>query len=175
VSAIVDTLRQLLAKQFEAALCTLNRCIDLCPEANWDAPVANLRFCQAAFHTLFFTDVYLGENPEALRQQAFHRNHPEFFRDYEEMENRAQVLLYDRPSIKRYLAHCRRKATDVLADETEESLNAQADFPRKTFSRAELHVYNIRHIQHHAAQLSLRLRLDARQDVRWVGSGWPDA
>jgi hypothetical protein len=43
------------------------------------------------------------------------------------------------------------------------------------FSRAELHVYNIRHIHHHAAQLSLRLRLDTGRGVDWVGSGWREA
>ena len=38
--------------------------------------------------------------------------------------------------------------------------------------RAELHVYSIRHIQHHAAQLSLRLRLDAGVAIPWIGVGW---
>ena len=42
------------------------------------------------------------------------------------------------------------------------------------FSRGELHLYNIRHIQHHAAQLSMRLRLDAKAQVPWVGTGWKD-
>jgi len=38
-------------------------------------------------------------------------------------------------------------------------------------SRAELHIYNIRHIQHYAAQLSLRLRLDTEVDIPWVSHG----
>jgi hypothetical protein len=42
-------------------------------------------------------------------------------------------------------------------------------------SRAELYVYNLRHIQHHAAQLSLRLRLDHGVNIAWVGSGWREA
>ena len=29
-----------------------------------------------------------------------------------------------------------------------------------------------RHIQHHVAQLSLRLRIDADLEMPWVGSGW---
>jgi len=39
-------------------------------------------------------------------------------------------------------------------------LAGQSGFHRRKCSGAELHVYNIRHVQHHAAQLSLRLRLD---------------
>ena len=40
------------------------------------------------------------------------------------------------------------------------------------FARAELYVYNIRHIRHHAAQLILRLKSSADMDVPWARSGW---
>jgi hypothetical protein len=70
------------------------------------------------------------------------------------------------------MEHCRKKASAVIASETSDTLSAPCGFERRGFSRAELHVYNIRHIQHHAAQLSLRLRLDAKQDIPWIGSGW---
>ncbi len=169
---MLNTFKQPIANQYEAALCMLSVCIDRCPEDAWNAPVANLKVCQVAFHTLFFTDFYLGPNADALRRQPFHRDHAPFFRDYEELEDRAQVLLYDKSSIKTYLQHCREKATDVVAAETAKSLAGPSGFERKTFSRAELHVLNIRHIQHHTAQLSLRLRLDSHQDIPWIGSGW---
>ncbi len=171
---MVDVMKELLAHQYEAALCTLGKCIQACPAASWEAPVANIKFCQVAFHTLFFTDYYLGKNHEAMKDQAFHHNRPEFFRDYEEMQPRPQVLLYPREEVLEYLAFCRDKARETLAEETVEVMAAPCGFPRKTFSRAELHVYNLRHIQHHAAQLSLRLRLDTGVDIPWVGSGWRD-
>lgn len=169
---MLDTLRHLLLSQYEAALCMLNRCIDLCPDAAWDAPVANLAFCQVAFHTLFFTDVYLGPDEESVRDQPFHQERPGFFRDYEELLPRRQQHYYDRQAIREYLDYCRQKAAAVLDDETAESLAGGHGFPGRPPTRAELHVYNIRHIQHHAAQLGLRLRLDAGADVRWVGWGW---
>lgn len=169
---MLETFKGLIANQFEAAFCTLNTCIDLCPHANWDARIGNYKFCQAALHTLFFADFYLGENEEAFRKQTFHLDHAGFFRDYEEFVDREPTLLYDKQSITTYMEHCRRKASEVIASETADSLTARAGFARRMFSRAELHVYNIRHIQHHAAQLSLRLRLDAHQDIPWIGSGW---
>lgn len=89
-----------------------------------------------------------------------------------EFEDRAPQSFYDKTSIKSYLQHCRNKATAAIAAESADTLNARAGFERRAFSRAELHVYSIRHIQHHAAQLSLRLRLDAQQDIPWIGSGW---
>ncbi len=171
---MLDTLKQLIAHQFESALCTLHACIDRCPQDVWDSHVGNHPFCQVAFHALFYADYYLGPNEGSFRKQPYHRDNASFFRDYEELEDREPELLYDKPSIQSYAAHCRKKAAQAIAAETADSLAAPADFKRRTFSRAELYVYNLRHIQHHAAQLSLRLRLEAQVDIPWIGSGWRD-
>ena len=171
---MLATWREMTLNQFEAAFCMLHTCIERCPQAAWDAPVVNLAFCQAVFHTLFCADYYLGETPDALRQQPFHRDNEDFFRNYEELQDRKPELLYDKPSIRAYLQHCRDKAAEVITAECEESLEPPSGFGRREFSRAELHVYNIRHIQHHAAQLSLRLRVDDGVEIPWIGSGWCD-
>lgn len=172
----MDLLPELLAHQYEAALCTLHLAIVRCPDADWPKPVANLKFCQAAFHAVFFTDVYLqpSEDIDALKAQAFHRDHAADFRDYEELEDRPQVLMYAKPFVLDYLQHARRKARQTIERESAGALAGPSGFRRRTFSRAELHVYNIRHIQHHAAQLSLRLRLNCGIDIPWVSHAWKD-
>ena len=88
---MVDLFKQMITHQFEAALSTLGACIEKCPQSAWNAPVANLAFCQAAFHALFYTDCYLGQNTAALREQPFHRDNQAFFRDYEELEDRQRA------------------------------------------------------------------------------------
>ena len=100
------------------------------------------------------------------------RVHRAMSRDYEELEDRPQSLLYERPDVIAYLSHCRGKAAAAIAAETAESLRGLSGFHWLKFSRAETHVYNIRRIQHHAAHLSLRLRLDWGAEVPWFGSGW---
>jgi hypothetical protein len=170
---MLETVRELLTRQFEAAIATVGLCVEACPEALWDAPVANLTFNQVAFHALFFADYYLGRDKH-VGEQAFHRDHPEIFRDYEELLPRKQTLSYDRPGLQAYLNHCRQKAIDSITSETAESLAGPNGVSGRSISRAELHVYSIRHIQHHAAQLSLRLRLDAGVEIPWVGSGWSE-
>jgi hypothetical protein len=164
---MLETYKKLIANQYDAAFATLGACIDQCPEANWNGKIANLAFCQVVFHTLFFADYYLGPNAESFRQQAFHRQSADFFRDYEELEDRPPKWLYDKSSIKTYLQFCRKKASEVIATETANSLSGSSGFKGRTFTRAELHVYNIRHIEHHAAQMSLRLRLDANVAIPW--------
>lgn len=171
---MIDLFKQLIASQFEASLCTLAHSIEHCPGAAWDVRVARYPFCQVAFHTLFFADYYLEPSADSLKTQPFHLANPTLFGDYEQLEYREPVALYDRAQIRGYLDFCRQKASQTLAAETEVTLSARAQFDRKTFTRAELHVYNIRHIQHHAAQLILRLRLDANVDIPWMGTGWRD-
>jgi hypothetical protein len=170
---MLETYKQSIANQLNAALCMLDLCVQRCPDELWNSRVGNLAFCQVAFHALFFTDFYLGgPDEDAFRSQPFHRANGRIFRDYEELEDRVQVLLYDKPAIQAYLVHCRNKATEAIAAETEDSLRAPCGFARKAVSRAELYVLNIRHIQHHTAQLSLRLRLETKDGIPWVGSGW---
>jgi hypothetical protein len=172
MTAMIDVVKESLIHQYEAALATLGACVEQCPYAAWNGPVGNLAFCQVALHTLFFADYYLGESDNAFREQPFHRERPDFFRDYEELQPRQQVLLYDKSGVLAYLTHCRRKAAETIAAETAESLAGPSGFERRRCSRLELHVYNVRHIQHHAAQLSLRLRLDVGREIPWVSSGW---
>lgn len=171
---MIETVKRLFASQFEASFCTLGHCVARCPDDLWHARVAKYPFCQVAFHTLFFADFYLGPDAAALQSQQFHLTNPQLFGDYEQLQDREPESLYDMQQINAYLRFCRGKAATTIAAETEESLCAPAKFPRRLFSRAELHVYNIRHIQHHAAQLILRLRLDSEVDIPWIGAGWRD-
>ena len=149
-------------------------CVARGPASLWNTPVARYPFCQVAFHTLFYADFYLGPDADSFQRQSFHVANPTLFGDYEQLEDREPVSLYERPQIVSYLEFCRSKAGTTIAAETEQSLGAPARFARKNFSRGELHLNNIRHIQHHAAQMILRLRLDTDVDIPWIGTGWED-
>jgi hypothetical protein len=173
---MIQTLKELLGHQYEASLSALNLSIARCPDEIWNQPVAKWKFCQAAFHVVFFSDLYLqsSDDVEALKRQPFHVEHKETFRDYEELEDRPQVLVYEKPFVMSYLLQVRRKAQDTIERETAEILAGPSGFHWRKCSRAELHVYNIRHIQHHAAQLSLRLRQDTDVNIPWVSHAWKE-
>ena len=168
----LETVKQLITNQSKAAASTLNACIDICPEAGWDGPVVNYKFCQAVFHTLFYADYYLGLTDEDFRKEPFHRENAHVFRDYEELEPRPPVLLYEKPwnenvsSVLLPAVPRRRRCRDGrVADGRDE--NSRGRIPGRL-------VYNIRHLQHHAAQLIMRLRLDFQADVPWFRSGWKE-
>lgn len=170
---MLEIFKAATTNQFEAAFGTLDLCLVQCPDACWNAPVANATFCQVMFHTLFFADYYLGENEAVFPEQDFHRQHRKLFADYEQLEDRKPESIYDKESISTYLCHCRDKAKSQIAAESTASLAAKAEFARRDFSRAELYIYNLRHVYHHAAQLVMRLRIDSDVDIPWINSGWP--
>lgn len=164
----ISNYRDATLGQLHAALRTLAECVERCPDEVWTESVYELKFCQAAFHALFFTDLYLGNSFDELKQQAFHKQHASVFRDYEEYSPKKPECEYERAWVKLYVQHCRDKATHVINAETKETLVQEIGFEWLDITRAEMHIYTLRHLEHHAAQLILRLR---QQGVD-IGGGW---
>lgn len=171
---MLDLYQSVITDQLDAAFAMLDECVENCPDELWHEPVAEWKFCQVAFHALFFSDVYLGKNLDSLYEQPFHRQHADEFGDYEDLKPERPRATYEKVFVRTYSRHCRGKAKAVLAAETEESLARRPGFDWLDFSRAEVHVYNIRHLHHHAAQLSLHLRRLTGEGASWQSSGWTD-
>ena len=168
---MLATLKTALIGQYESALATFEKCIGACPEQDWDQPVCDYTFRHVAYHTLFFTDLYLCGNKHRFKAQEFHLENPGLFAGYVELEF-AEQSVADRGSIQKYLSHCHQLAVRTVHAETEDSLRSAAEFSWLDISRAENHIYNIRHIYHHAAQLSLKLRLNHDTEIPWIKTGW---
>ncbi len=164
----MDFWKSAIRQQFHAAMDMLGNAIKACPEAVWFAPGRNA-FWYLAFHTLFFVDVYLSEEGE----EQF-RPPPPF--GLEELDP-AGVLPeggYSKAEIDAYLEHCRRKLDAVMAAMTEEWAVAECPFPFLEMSNGELLLYNMRHVQHHAAQLNMLLRQKTDSAPDWVSKGPQD-
>lgn len=161
-----------LDDQFTAGLCVLNFCIDRCPPEEWDQAHGDFPFCQVVFHALFFTDFYLDPDRERFKDQDFHKSRRDSFRDYEEFEPRLAEHLYSREFCREYLEFCLEKVHSTVLCLTEEELAGPAGLEGSAFNRLELYIDTIRHIQHHGAQLGLRLQNLGRGELPWVASGW---
>jgi uncharacterized damage-inducible protein DinB len=164
---VIDVVRPALIGQFEAALCMLNDCARKCPVDHWDGRIANDTFRQVIYHTVYFTDLYLSPGEAAFSPRDYHE------RGGDERSGTTPGAGLSKEETLAYIATCRQKAAETLAAETAESMQAGSGFSRLPFSRLELHVYNIRHMQHHAGQLSAYLRRIVEDGERWwVRSGW---
>jgi len=77
--------------------------------------------------------------------------------------------VYTKDELQRYLAHGRRKCRATIEALTEEGALQRRRFGSVDGSVSELLLYNMRHVQHHAAQLNLILRQTIDSAPRWVG------
>ncbi len=167
-----DSLCQILHAQFEAALAMLTDCMTACPSTHWDDLVAKYPFWLVAYHTLCFADLYLTPDEKQFRLHAMHPN------GWSEYNDEYPSRRFEQSELCSYADLCRRKAAETFAAETSQSLAGPSGHARLTFTRAELHIYSIRHIQHHAAQLAATLRrvdqsFQSQNVLRWAKSGWP--
>ena len=163
-----------LLNQYEAALSTLNYCIINCPDGEWDQKHEDAPFCQVVFHALFYVDFYLENEEDTFKEQEFHKNNTNLFRDYEELEYQKAQNLYSKNECNLYLRFILEKCKEKLLNVQDDKLLEKPLIRPSISNRLELHIYSIRHIQHHAAQLGFRLQLINNKEMIWYSSGWKE-
>lgn len=158
---------QVVTSQLEAAVAMLAGCANRCPDELWDQPIAKYPFWQVAYHALCFADCYLATSDAAW--QPHPTLHPA---GRAELSEECPSRRFTRDELVRYAELCRLKIGQALTADTTETLAGPSGFPWLPFSRAELHLYNLRHAQHHAGQLTAFLH---RHDINapWIKTHWP--
>ena len=160
-----------IASQMLAGIHTLKDCIDRCPNNEWNEKHNDYPFSQVVFHTLFDCDLSLSDNVNELKDQEFHKQKIDVFSGYEELEDKERNHVYEREFINRYFEHCKNKIEMVIGSKSnEELLLLNSDFYR-SMTKSERYINAIRHIQHHAAQLGLRIQFLNGQEMNWI-SKW---
>ena len=133
-----------------------------------------MRHFAKLFHTLFYIDYYLEDEESAFKEQEFQKSNASLFKDYEELEYKKAKNLYTKKECAFYLKHILKKCRMILDNSSDESLKEEASIRPTIGSKLELHIYSIRHIQHHSAQLGLRLQMLTGKEMAWFSSGWKD-
>jgi hypothetical protein len=157
-----DVWRVTVRRQFGAALGMLENAVRACPEELWGARGRTPEFWYVVYHTLFFTDLYLSGSAEGFAP-------PEPF-TLDELDP-AGVMperVYTKEELLDYLRHGREKCRATVGALTGEGARALCKFGRFEMSFAELLLYNLRHVQHHAGQLNLMLRQETGAAPGWV-------
>ncbi|MEK6677398.1 MAG: DinB family protein [Planctomycetota bacterium] len=157
-----------LKGQYHAALAMLQQTLEKCPDDLWTGGAYPIPFWRVAYHTLYFAHLYLQQNEEAFRPWENHRN------EYHDLpwpgDSEPKTLdPYTKPQILDYWRLC-----EAMVDTQVDRLDLEAPESgfswHKTIPKFEHQIHNIRHIQHHAAILSSRLRQADGTEVRWVRS-----
>ena len=152
-----------IISQYGAALSMLRAAIEKCPDAMWNDPADGAaRFWRVAYHTLFWLDYYLSETPEGFAPPA-----PYGLEEFDP-EGQLPPRVYSKAELLEYAAYCREKARTRLTALTPEDAARVFKFGRNAMPTEERMLYNMRHVQHHAAQLNLLLRQAGVEPPRWV-------
>jgi hypothetical protein len=149
-------------RQFGAAIDMLENAVVACPDAVWGDRSRRPEFWYLVYHTLFFLDFYLADSESGFAPPA-----PFTLAELDP----AGVLpdrVYTKRELRDYLDHGRAKCRAVIAALTDETARQRCGFERRDMSVAELLLYNLRHVQHHAAQLNLILRETTDSAPPWV-------
>lgn len=170
VMSIIDN--QMVWRQFGAAIDMLSDALRDCPDELWetrlweDQPdqwVASgfSTFWYLGYHTLFWLDLYLTGAEEGFAPPAPF--------DLVEMEaNEVLPRTYTRIELLGYLESCRQRCQETIGAMSSEEANRLCRFAWGEVSFAELQLYNLRHVQEHAAQLGMFLGQQARKSTSWI-------
>ncbi|MGI8905053.1 MAG: hypothetical protein ACR2IE_01010 [Candidatus Sumerlaeaceae bacterium] len=174
-------LRDILRSQYHAALAHLQQAIDLCPRNLWTHAGQNqMPFWRVAYHTLYFTHLYLQHNDHEFRPRDFHETDIQYLDGYPSPPDIEDLCEhphrppqtgepYTREQLQDYWTFC-----DPLVDQQLNTMDLDrpdSGFSWYKLSKLEHQFINIRHIQHHSAQLADRLREHANIGVNWVSAG----
>ena len=157
--------KETLWRQFGASIETLEGIMAACPDRLWSARAQRreLEFWYLAFHTLFWLDCYL--------TQPFETYVPPPPFGLEEMDPAGVIAErpYTKAELGAFLEHGRRRWRERIAAMNE--ADEQQQYVVSTGTRldlVELLLYNMRHVQHHSAQLNLILRQQTDSATGWV-------
>ena len=157
-----------LWNQYGAALDMLEDAIQLCPDHLWtmalwqdDEDARYGQFWFVAYHTIFWSNLFLtGKREDFLPPPPFVRG-------------RLPEDPYPKEQVLSYLSQCRRKCRATLDGLTDERAQATCVFSWMEPSFLELQMYAMRHVQEHAAQLSLALGQQGVAGFDWVATARP--
>jgi len=178
-----NILKQSLWKHFGASIDMLKNAITLWPEEYWNT---NKRFFYNAYHCLVFLDYYLTIPPKNF-SSALPFTLTELGQiPKESIDDVVPDRVYSKRELLDYLQSCREKCRKVISGLTEEKLNerwidesetmylALSSSNALNYSVLDILLYNLRHVQHHAAQLNLLLRQEINNTPDYVSMAKDD-
>jgi hypothetical protein len=169
--------RETIGKNFGAAIDMLAETIRLCPDTLWQRKD---RFYYMAYHTTIFLDYYL-----SIPSRDFHAPLAYTLVEPDHLPEGAvdDVIpdqVYSRPEMLAWLQSTRMKCRSLILSSDDnrlaerwirdDELDLHLGCPSlvKDYSILEILFYNLRHVQHHVAQLNTMLRSEAGIAADWI-------
>ena len=159
-------LRKALKNQYHAALSMLRETVERCPEALWQA--GEPAFWHVAYHTAFFTHLYLQPSEAAFQPWEHTREEYHYMVKVPWPPHRPPKIQepYTKAQLLDYIAKC-----EAMVDSAMDAMDlssSEAGFSWYKMPKLEHQLMNLRHVQHHTSCLGARLRAAGDQGAQWI-------
>lgn len=162
------SIKEILWNQLGASIDMLLNVISSCPD---DYFLTNKRFYFIAFHSTIFLDYYSTISPQDFSPLLSFTQKEPSERPKEAIGDLIPDKIYSKDEILKYLKQIREKCKRIIFSLTADELNKrfkEGDQPDDMdYPILEILLYNMRHTQHHAAQLNMLLRQDLDKHIEW--------
>ena len=165
-----DFWKSIIWQQTGAAIDMLENAVRACPDELWsessqppaDYLAAAGEFWYITYHTLFWLDCYSSDSLDNFSPPA------PFTRSELDPAGILPERVYTKSELLTYLEYARHRYGAALTSLTADNARERCPFEWLDINRAEMLLYTMRHVQHHAAQLNLLLRKETGSAPRWV-------
>jgi hypothetical protein len=162
---MVEAIREVFWNQFGASIDMLRNAIAMQPNQYWET---DKRFFYISYHVVLFFDYNLTLPPDGFTSPLPYdlvelSQIPE-----DALDDLVPKRIYSKDEILHYLSDTRERCRQFIYGLTEEKLAERWIESSRNYSVMEILLYNMRHVQHHAAQLNLLLRQRLNKAPGWA-------
>lgn len=160
--------REAIWNQFGASIDMLINVISNCPE---DYFLTRKRFYYIAYHSTIFLDYYLTLPPKDFISILPFTQINNDEKPLEAIDDLLPNKIYTKYELIDYLQVSREKCKNIIESLTDDKLNERfiegIEANDMNYSILEILLYNLRHTQHHTAQLNILIRQDLDKHMEW--------
>lgn len=165
----MKTIKKELLSQYRAALNMLIDTINRCPDDLWEDSHYENAYWRIAYHALHYTALYAAESQDTFVPWVKH--HAGYHVLGSATSNQISeegAGSYSRSDLRDYACSISQLLEQQL---NTQNLAAPSGFEWLRMNKFALHLYNIRHLQHHIGQLVERLHQYGISGINWVDAG----
>ncbi len=166
-NSTVNHIKEFLWAQFGAAIDMVKNAIALFPEESWES---DRRFFYNAYHTVVLLDYYLSDPSKKFNATLSFTIEKNDKTPADLIGDMVPDELYSKSEVLAYVDQLREKCKSCISSLSDKKIASRwvEKYGDMDYAQLEILLYNMRHVQHHAAQLNLLLRQKINKSPKWI-------
>jgi hypothetical protein len=159
-------MKSILISQYQASLKMILKTIEKCPDGLWENNTYKNAYWRIVYHSLFYTALYLSESDDTFVPWTTHIVNYNVLGSVDHGNNPIVIQdAYSKTDMISYADYILNNLDKLVVNF---DTTGNSGFEWLPMSKMQLHIYNIRHLQHHAGQLIERLHQNGITGIHWV-------